>query len=210
MTRTSKRDRRAFTLTELIIVMGMASIVLSLAVGMIHRVMYEQKISERDNDLHRVAERFSPQLREDVHAAVNAELQPINELSKDENQDEANQNEQVLVLHQRDKSTVTYIVHEHTVERLSARENEILHRNDYRFPQEHRFQFEVEKSRVSFTGFAIPQVYLTTVNEETSSVVNESDVRRAVIKIEATVGRDYRFLSETTGENASDDMEPQE
>jgi len=206
---TDVKRRNGFTLTELIIVMGMSGVVLSVAVGMIHRVMHEQKKSEQDNVLHRVAERLSAKLREDVHSASRAEIQIKDEGEEDE--------AQVLVLHQRDETAVTYVIRNHILERTSTRENEPIHRDDFRFPDNYRFELAVESSRVLFTAFAIPQAYVATASNETPNnetanndspndspsnesggMVRETDVRRAVIQVEATLGRDHRFLNAKT------------
>ncbi len=179
-------NRRGFTLTELLVVMGMTSVVLTVGVGMLHRVMHEQKSSDRDNVMHRVAERLSAKLREDVHLADRAELQ-----SPDEG-------EQRLVLNQPGESTVTYVVRNNALERTSTKENEPTHRDRFQFPDNYRIEFfDDPTKRVSFTVFAIPQPYLATASDESQSVVSKDDVRRAVMHVEASVGRDHRFLSET-------------
>ena len=179
-------SRRGFTLTELLVVMGMTGIILSIGVGMLHRVMHEQKFTDRENVMHRVAERLSTRLREDIHLADLAEHQ-----SGDEG-------EQRLVLSQPDVIIVTYVVLNNVLERTSTQEDKPTHRDRFQFPDNYRIEFfDDPEERVTFTVFAIPQAYLATASDKSQSVVSESDVRRAVMHIEASVGRDHRFLSET-------------
>ena len=67
-------SKRGYSLVELLVVMGMSGVVFTVGVGMVHRVMHEQKFADRDNAMHRVAERLSTRLREDIHLADRAEL----------------------------------------------------------------------------------------------------------------------------------------
>ena len=57
--------KKGYSLTELLVVMGMTSVILTVGVGMVHRVMREQKTAERDNAMHRVAQRLTTRLRND-------------------------------------------------------------------------------------------------------------------------------------------------
>ena len=184
-------SRRGFSLAELLVVMAMMSVVFAVAVGMVHRVMHEQKRADRDNAMHRVAERLSTKLREDVHSAERAEL-----VQSDEGQKRLN-------LTQRNDTTVSYVVRTNVVERTATRENETVHRDSYRFPENYRLEvFDNSAQQVSFTAFVLPQAYLTTLSDQSPGVVRESEVpesqvRRAVMHVEASAGRDHRFLHET-------------
>jgi prepilin-type N-terminal cleavage/methylation domain-containing protein len=176
-------SKQGFTLTELLVVMGMTSVVLTVGVGMLHRVMHEQKVADRENAMHRVAERLSTKLREDVHLATNAELVQSDEGAQ-------------LVLKQLDETTVTYLVRKNVLDRTSSRESKPTHRDRFEFPNDYQLEFSGDPAkRVSFTAFAVPQTYVATAGEESQSVVSENDVRRAVTQVEASVGRDHRFLS---------------
>jgi type II secretory pathway pseudopilin PulG len=180
-------SKRGYSIVELLVVMGMTSVVLTVGLGMVHRVMHEQKAADRDNAMHRVAERLSTKLREDVHLANRAELiQPDDE------------GEQSLVLHQPGETTVTYAVRNHVLQRSSIREGEPAHRDSFPFPDDYRLQFrDVSARRVTFTAFALPQAYLATASGESRGEDYERDVRRAVMHVETSVGRDHRFVSET-------------
>ena len=185
-------NRQGFSLTELLVVMGMTSVILPIGVGIVHRLMHEQKSAERDNAMHRVAQRLSMQLREDVHRANRAELIQ----SED-------RNEQELVLELPDERSVTYAVRGNVLLWTSVREGEPVHRDSYAFPDNYRLQFfDVSEQRVTFTAFALAQTHLATSHgksssDESLSDESFSDGRRAVMHVEAAVGRDHRFLNET-------------
>jgi prepilin-type N-terminal cleavage/methylation domain-containing protein len=180
-------SRRGHTLTELLVVMSMASVIFTVGVGLVHRVMHEQKFADRDNAMHRVAERLSTKLREDVHVAERAELIQ----SGDEG-------EQQLVLNQSGERIVTYAVRHNVMEREATGAIELTHRDSYEFPENYRLEFFDDPAKlVVFTAFAIPQAYLATGIDKARRVENERDVRRAIMHIEASVGRDHRFLSDT-------------
>ena len=180
-------SRRGFTLAELLVVMGMTSVVLTVGVGMLHRVMQEQKLADRENVMHRVAERLSTKLREDVHVATHAKLIPSDD-----------QSEQRLELNQPGQRLVTYAVRGNVLERAATRENGLTHRDGFPFPDNYRLRFsEAPTERVTFTAFAVPQAYLTTVSEKPRETESEKDVGRAVMHVEASVARDHRFLKTT-------------
>ncbi len=176
-------SRRGYSITELLVVMSMTSVVFTVGVGMVHRVMHEQKFAGRDNAMHRVAERLSTRLREDVHRATAAEL--INS---------GDQDEQSLKLS--GQRIVTYTVRKHGVERISTRDSGLTHRDTFQFPDNYRLEFsEGPSERVVFTAFALPQAYLETTSDESQRDMIEREVRRAVMLVEASVARDYRFLN---------------
>lgn len=185
-------SRRGFTLTEMLVVMGLTSVVMTVGVGMLHRVMHQKRLADRDVVMHRVAERLSIKLREDVHRADRAELVV------------ADEGEQQLVLKLPDESVVTYIVRQCTIDRVSTSKSEPAHRDRFQFPGNYRLEFsDVQARQVSFTAVALPQAYAATANNdstgenESEGAVTQIDVRRPVMRIEASVGRDHRFLGAT-------------
>lgn len=180
-------SRRGYTLVELLVVMGMTSVIFTIGLGMVHRVMHQQRFADRDNVMHRVAERLSTRLREDVQLAIDAELSRSGD-----------QGEQRLTLTQPGQRIVTYAVRGNVLEREKIQPSETTHRDSFEFPDNYRLEFfDVAAGRVSFTAFAVPQAYLATSGDPSPGVVSESDIRRAVMHVEASVGRDHRFLSET-------------
>lgn len=186
-------NRQGFSIAELLVVMGMTSVLLTVGVKLVHRLMHEQKAADRENAMHRVAQRLSTTLREDVHAANRAELgQPEDE------------DRQTLTLELPDERNVTYTVRNNVLERTSIRANETEHRDSYQFPENYRLQFfDVSEQRVKFTAFALPPEYLATVHRMSPLNEIDSDALRAVMHVDAPVGRDLRFLNES-----KDSIEP--
>lgn len=185
-------SRRGYSLTELLVVMGMTSVVLTVGLGMVHRVMHEYRSVNRENDMHRVAQRLSTKLRADVHLANRAELIQA-----------VDAGEQSLVLTQPGETVVTYLARENVLERTSIREGEPTHRDSFPFSGNYRLQFfPVSGRRVTFTAFALPQMHRSAAHDESPSEEIADDGRRAVMRVEATIGRDHRFSSLTrkTGE----------
>lgn len=181
-------SRRGFTLTELLVVMGMTSVVITVSVGMLHRIMHEQKSADRENIMHRLAERLSTRLRADVHSARNAQLVTSHD-----------QVEQRLILRQPNAITVTYVARENVLERAVNQDDSPTHRDRFEFPDNYRLEFaDGSPNIVSLTAFAIPKVYLMTADDESDSVAREKNVRRAVFHINTSVGRDHRFSTSKT------------
>ena len=179
-------SRRGYSLTELLVVMSMTSVVFTVGVGMVHRVLHQQKFAGRDNAMHRVAERLATKLREDVHRATAAEL-----IESDD------QGERSLELNLPGQRIVTYTVRDNLLERVSTGVNVASHRDAFQFPDNYRLQFADRPSeRVAFTAFAIPQDYLEPASDESRPDGIERNVRRAVMHVEAAVGRDHRFLND--------------
>ena len=184
-------SRRGYSLSELLIVTSMTGVVFSVAVGMVHRVLHEQKFAGRDNTMHRVAERLSTTLREDIHRATTAELiQPDGV------------DEQTLNLRMSGQRIVTYTLGQFEVKRISNVEGEPTHRDRFQFPDNYRLEFSEDAGeRIVFTAFAIPYAYLHPTREESRRDVTESDVRRAVMLVAASVARDHRFdMQQKAGE----------
>jgi hypothetical protein len=167
--------------------MGMTSVVLTVGLGMVHRVMHEYRSADRENDMHRVAQRLSTELRADIHFANRAKLMRA-----------VDAGEQRLVLNQPGATVVTYVARENVLERTSTREGDPTHRDSFRFADNFRVQFfPMSDRRVTFTAFALPQMRLATADDESPSGELENDDRRAVMHVEATIGRDHRFSIRT-------------
>ena len=175
-------SRRGYSLAELLVVMSMTGVVFTVGVGMVHRLLHQQKFASRDNAMQRVAERLSSTLREDVQRATGAELQS------------GEQGDQSLELNLPGQRITTYTVHQNVLERVAIAGGGPPHRDRFQFPANYRLQFsDVTSERVAFTAFAIPQAYLPASGDSEVEVID--DVRRAVMHVEASAGRDYRFLN---------------
>jgi len=177
-------SRRGYSLAEVLVVTGMTSVVLTIGLGMVRRVMHEQRAIERDNAMHRLAERLSTGLREDVGFATEAELVPAGD-----------GNRARLVLNQPGERTVTYAADDNVIDRTSIREGEPIHHDSFRFPDNYVLEFDdVSAKHVRLTAFAFPHAYLAMADDEGCGEGIERDSRRVVMCVETAVGRDHRFL----------------
>ena len=180
---TRAMNKLGHSLTELLVVMSMTSVVFTVGVGLVHRLMHEQKFADRDNAMHRVAERLSTRLREDVHLAISAKLFPPGDES-----------EQRLELNQPGQRTVAYTIVENILEREATGISGPRHRDGFQFPDNYLLQFHnVSAERVTFTAYALPQAHMMSASEESRRAELESETRRAVMHLEARVGQDHRF-----------------
>ena len=71
--------RSGYSLGELVACMSVATVLLALAMGAVHRTMRLESAFQDSADLHRVSLRLSRQFRHDVHRAESAELSAIDE-----------------------------------------------------------------------------------------------------------------------------------
>jgi prepilin-type N-terminal cleavage/methylation domain-containing protein len=180
-------NKRGYSLTELLVVMSMTSMVLTAGMGMVHRVMHEQKSVDRNNAMHRVAERLSTQLREDVHGASRADV-----ILADDN------GEQRLVLYHPGERTVTYTVRNNALQRAAICKSEPTRHDSFQFPDNYHAQFfDSSAQRVTFTVFAHWRTYLAAAHDNSPTEDFQRDVLRAVMHVEASVGRNRRFANET-------------
>ena len=184
--------KKGYTLAELLVVMGMTSVVMSIGLGMIHRVMREKTSVAQANAVQRVAQHLSTILRGDVHHSNGAEL-----LSAGDD------GEQKLVLSQPEETVVTYVVLRNEIRRTVIQKNERPHHHDsFRFPENCRLQFrDASDRRVTFAVFEHPHTRLVNTNDTTDRPGIESNLRRTVMHVEASVGRDHRFLIESRKSN---------
>ena len=178
-------SRRGYTLTELLVVMGMTSVIMTAGLGMVHRIMDAQRLAEHDQRAHLVAERLSRQLRQDVHFALEAELMPSGDRTG-----------QILVLTHPDENVVEYVVHRNVLGRTSARSSESTHCDSFQFPEHSLLQFsDVSNEHVTFEAAIAPGKYLPIEGDASADGRNE-DVRRTLVHVKAAVGRDHRFQIE--------------
>lgn len=178
-------SRRGYTLTELLVVMGMTSVIMTAALGMVHHIIDAQKMAEHDQLTHLVAVRLTTQLRRDVYFALEAELIPFGDGA-----------EQKLVLTHPDEKVVEYVVHRNVLQRTTARSSEITHRDSFQFPEHSLLQFsDVSNDHVTFEASTSPPEYLS-IDDDASSEGRNEDALRTVVHVKAAVRRDHRFQIE--------------
>jgi type II secretory pathway pseudopilin PulG len=189
------RNRRGVSLVGLLIVMGIAGVILTTAAGLIRRAMTAQKDAWRDDDLQRVAQRLTTQLREDIHQARQVTLEPMG----------ATAQQLRLQLVPAGDETVTYDVDAHTVRRTHATGGGPRRFEQFALPASCQVVFVEEPGethRVIVTVYrdrGIETHMRTDTPEsetaETPDVLPETGSRRIVLHVVAVVGRDHRFDS---------------
>ncbi len=78
MTRNDHFNRRAVSLTELLLVLSLCTLILTTSGVLLHRVMRIESESRAFTDTERSCTRLSHQFRSDVHQAITAELKKPN------------------------------------------------------------------------------------------------------------------------------------
>jgi hypothetical protein len=71
-------NRRAASLIELLLAMSACTVILTMSVALIHRIMHVQSKTRAIDDGERAALRLSEHFRRDVHAAASAEADSAN------------------------------------------------------------------------------------------------------------------------------------
>jgi len=122
------KNRRAFTLIEMSVCISLGSILLTLAIGLVHRSMHNESSNRRTANVERTATRLSDQFRRDVHQAKNASL------------DGLDTKELVLVLELMGEPNVTYRLEEHTIIREKQLDNRQTQREQFDFPDDHELE----------------------------------------------------------------------
>lgn len=114
--------RRAYTLIEMVAVMGIGAIMLGIGISMIHLLLAADREQQRAVRTTFQMSRLSRQLRDDIHAAAGAEVQ------------EAPQTE--LALTTDDGRRIVYTADAHVLTRIAPGVEDEMSREDYRFPPE--------------------------------------------------------------------------
>ena len=68
------RRRHGSTLVELMVYLGVSTVLLSMAIGLLHRVMFAEQRIRKNDDAQRSALRLGQQLRHDVRMARSADV----------------------------------------------------------------------------------------------------------------------------------------
>ena len=128
--------QRGFTLVEMVVTISTASILLTLATGVVHRVMRFESVSRQRASVHRAAMRLSHDFRHDVHRANGFEIsdppeQPTMRLTLPEGND------------------VTYQVTSQRVLREQQLEDQQVAREIYDFPTDYQVRFSRSAPRLA-------------------------------------------------------------
>ena len=178
-------DRRAVSLVELLIVMSMRIVVLSIAMGTLHRVFQADRRARVDLSMQQTVGRLSRLLRQDVHQAVNVE--------KTTDETEADGGWQKWRLQDDMGVQVDYMIRGPLVRRREMSGDRPVHNEEFQLPDACEVTCELAETpqRVVMTVWLTASVY--QLNPDTSSLTAREIGRRLVGRISAVVGRDHRF-----------------
>jgi hypothetical protein len=171
--------RRGVSLAELLLAMSASSVILTMSVGMIHRVMHTQSRTRSFFDGERATLRLSRQFRQDVHSARSA-LTDADRLAP----------EVLLQLEMEDEQTIEYHHSNAGLERVLLEKDEVRSREEYAVQAEMSASFRQEES---------PAVVVLSIAPRASAGESEQPLGRPVTKpvslyVEARLGAD-RFTN---------------
>ncbi|MGH7202423.1 MAG: pilus assembly FimT family protein, partial [Planctomycetaceae bacterium] len=129
-----KRPRRGASLVEMVIVMGVASVMLTVGVGTIHLLLDADRSSSAAVASQMALSRCSERLRSDVHAAIAASVTAA------ENDAPA-----ALTLTLPDDRTVRYEIDGHALKRTVSVGEATRGRDTFRFPPGSTLEFVFEE-----------------------------------------------------------------
>ena len=162
------RQRRAFTLVEVMAVIFAGSVIMVLAMKMVHRTMHIASQANANAIIERDATRLSRQFRYDIHRAESFSV----------NTDQAQITRLRLVLP--DEHTISYRVESSQILRQQGRDDDSCHREEYSFP---------DNFAIQITELTDPQRVVLSIQSDTGLV---HIAPRSTLHVEAVVGR---FLS---------------
>ncbi len=177
-----KPTRRGTSLLEMVVVMGIATVMLGLAVTMIHLMLQAERSSTKTLWYGTSLARFSRTLRQDVHAATSADIPspPPGGVAR-------------LELTLPKQRTVSFQIDRGAVTRTQSEAGEVRHRDVFYFPRDSAIRFERtrEPDLVRVVINRPPKPVTRTDPAEGRSTAPRSGSR--VLHIEAALARDYRF-----------------
>ena len=173
-------SRAGISLTELLVVLSVASVIIGLAGTMIHRLLAAENEATRAARFAASVSRLSRAFRADVHAARAVEFpgaivdQPA-----------------VLVATLDDRRQVQYEFDAHLVTRFETREGAKVHREDFHFPPRSKLRCSRNEG-----GTLLKLEFELAVRDPEPEA--ERPVRKLIV--EATLARDHRFEASTPQE----------
>jgi hypothetical protein len=165
--------RAGISLTELLVVMTIASVLIGVTGTMIHRLLAADHEATRAARFATSVARLSRAFRADVHAARAIELPAPNEAQP-----------AIVVATLADGHQVRYELDAHLATRVETREDAVIHRDVYHFPP----RSQLRCSRGDDAGLFKLELNLAARGPEPDA---ERPVRKLVV--EAALARDHRF-----------------
>lgn len=164
--------RQAFSLAEMMVVISVGSVLMGLALGMVHRTMRAESTARTHARVERTAARLSRQFRHDIHQAESITL------------DDPTADMPLLRLTLPGQQPITYRIEDSKILRQQQRSDEQTSRELFAFPDNYALQFAelVEPLRATLT-----------LRHDTRLVGIEPQVK---MHVEAVIGQ-YLRLSQT-------------
>ena len=175
-------SRSGTTLIETVVMIGVSMVMLGLAVTMIHLLLRAERFTTQAVWHNTTLSRVSRTLRDDVHAALTAEVQRP-----------ADDRPAVLTLELTGDRIVSYQIEEHQLTRTETTGDAATRRDAFYLPPGSTLSFQRVDGPPAIVRLSIRRAPVSTqATAEHSGVSGESPLRR-VFLIETIVGRAHRF-----------------
>ena len=172
------------SLVEVVIAMGIATILLGISMTTMHTVMRAERETSKAAWLGLSFHRFSRLIRSDIHAATSLEFL-----------EGSTRNSPELTIKKTGDEVVKYRIQGHRISRVVTRNNQRVHQDRFILPKgSHAYFFQ--RKRLNQAGISIdgPSQANNTPQQGGTSVNNsENKPSNKEFKIISTIGHDYRL-----------------
>lgn len=179
-----RRDRRAVSLAELLVVMTACTIILSMSAALIHRAMRAHSTTRAFLDNERTALRLSGQFRDDVQRATTA-------TATETQRDDRRSSVPFVQLQLPGQKAIDYYFKSGTIVRLMSIDSRPISQEEFSFPRSATLALHEESE---------PQrLILTITAEETPSdahtlaSTSQGQRKSVALQVEVSVGRRTRY-----------------
>ena len=170
------------SLVEVVVAMGIASILMGLSITTLQTVMRAERASSKAVWLGASFQRFSRQFRADIHAATDLKLEKP-----------ADQESTELIIQKPDGQQVKYQIQEFRINRMVSQDQQRIHQDTYYLPEGSQAHF-IRQQRLNQAGITILEPAL--VSSTSGRDVKNEDKQAALsneFSIRSSVGHDYRL-----------------
>jgi len=187
MMQTGRPRRHGVSMTEVMVAVGLAGFILTTTTTVLHRVMRQEQVQRAAMGCQVSVTRLAITFRRDVHRAHACWLAP------------ADNSGDRLVLDAPDGSRVEYTVNGASVERRVSHSAEVLHRDQFDVGRDCLVRWEVgpapERAALIVGHQHVPQPKALAGESPGQAATGQPHT----IRVEAVVGRDYRFMQRPEG-----------
>jgi prepilin-type N-terminal cleavage/methylation domain-containing protein len=176
-----RHTRRAVTLVEIMVVLSVASVVMGVAITMLHLLLRSERDHARAIRTTITLSRLTETFRADSHASET----PTRVVS--------DAGAEGLILAGASGREVAYSAKEHVIQRVESASGVEEHRDLFHFPPGSKIRFELEES----PPIARVVIDVASPRPESNPEQSSRGARRRTFSIEAVVGRDQRFARRT-------------